>query len=252
MENAARLLLRVLVGSRAHGLSDDTSDYDFRTVYAVPTSLLLSVGETPSGGRPDLTVWQEKKVGEDQDVTGWEIGHYLSLALRCNPTILEVLAAPPMLLPSVDSADDVRRMQRYGAGLQRLFSAIWTPHRVHDAFVGYGVNQRKKFLDGKDKRRAKYAVAYLRVLFQADTLLRTGVLPISMIGTPVEGILRRWRTGVFTLGEVVDQTDAWTDRVDRALAASPVRVPNLTVVNEFLLSVRMKFWAGNPATISEP
>mgnify|MGYP001501964861 CR=1 FL=1 len=37
-------ILKVLVGSRAHGLSTETSDYDYRGVFVQPTETILSLG----------------------------------------------------------------------------------------------------------------------------------------------------------------------------------------------------------------
>jgi predicted nucleotidyltransferase len=227
-------LLRVLVGSRAHGLHTEKSGWDWRTVYAVPTSELLSVGGHRDGG----TLWQEKQWEGGQDVTGWEVGRFLSLAARCNPTILEVFAAPRF-----DDAHLTTMAQRDdGASLQDLFPHVWSPLAVRNAFVGYGLNQRKKFLEGKDGRGPKYAVAYLRVLYQAHQLLTSGVLPVSMAGTAVEGTLRAWRFGNYTLGEVIDATARWTLLVDEALETCAPREPNMDRINAFLLDVRRRYW----------
>ena len=84
MENK-KIILKVLVGSRAHGLADENSDYDYRAVYVVPTSKILSINY-----KYVANTWIEGK----EDNTAYEIGHFLKLACNCNPTILEVLKAP--------------------------------------------------------------------------------------------------------------------------------------------------------------
>jgi len=44
MDKDKKIILKVLVGSRAHGLANKDSDYDYRAVYVLPTSKILSLG----------------------------------------------------------------------------------------------------------------------------------------------------------------------------------------------------------------
>ena len=228
-----KTILKVIVGSRAHGLAGPDSDVDFRGVFLHPTSHILSIG-----AKPKLTDWVEgvplPEGVEDTargkvDDTAWELGHFLSLATHCNPTILEVFAAPVEMA----TAD--------GEWMRELLPMIWHPQGVKDAFVGYGLNQRKKFLDGKDVRPHKYAVAYLRVLYQAHVLLTEGVLPVSMIGTPVYDTLKRWRAKDYTVGEVVETCLEWEQRV-RLAAPVCKQKQTFAEVNDFLLDVRKRSW----------
>lgn len=53
------VILKALVGSRAHGLHTETSDYDYRGVHVLPTRDILSLGFKYSG-----TSWLEGDVDE--------------------------------------------------------------------------------------------------------------------------------------------------------------------------------------------
>lgn len=220
------MILKVLVGSRAHGLAGPDSDYDYRGVFVRPTSEILALGAKAAN-----VSWVEadKQAGEKIDDTSWEIGHYLHLATHCNPTVLEVLAAPVEF-----AAED-------GDRLRALLPKVWHPKGVRDAFVGYGLNQRKKFLEDKDVRPAKYAVAYLRVLYQAWALLGFGGLVVDFRETPVFDTLKKWRAGDYTKGEVIDRTLYWQSRVEEAYRRCK-QVPDLGPVNDFLLDVRRRCW----------
>ena len=221
------LILKVLVGSRAHGLAGPESDYDYRGVYVEPTSRLLSLGQ-----KPPLSTWLESGVapaGGKQDDTSWEVGHFLALATHCNPTILELFRAPVS-----ESTDD-------GLEMRALLDHLWHPIGVRDAFIGYGLNQRKKMLDGKDVRPAKYASTYLRVLYQAHELLRTGLLLVDMRETPVFHALVKWRGGDFTPGEVVDVCGDWERRIRQMAEDHPQR-QNLEPINAYLLTLRRRCW----------
>jgi len=221
-------ILKVIVGSQAHGLATPTSDFDYRGVFLNPTSEILRIG-----GSTQQTSWIE---GKDDD-TSWELGHFLFLATKCNPTILEVFLAPEVPLEHLPGQEDV-----WGSQLRALFPYVWNSKGVHDAFMGYGFNQRKKFLDDKDKRAAKYAAAYLRTLYQAHELLTTNTFTIRIADTVIGETVRKWKFGTFTVGEVIQTCTDWQDKVEAAYAANPDKQTDIDKVNEFLLKVRQENW----------
>ena len=178
-------LLRVIVGSQAHGLATPESDYDYRGVFILPTVDFFRLG-----GTMKTTSWIE---GKDDD-TSWEIGHFLNMATHCNPTVLETLLAPfapGKALGELTKAEE--QLQDTAIELRSLFPYVWNSLRVKEAFIGYGINQRKKFFENKDKRAPKYAVAYLRVLYQATELLSTGTFSINFEKTPIYETLKKWK-----------------------------------------------------------
>lgn len=225
-------ILKVLVGSRAHGLNTIDSDYDWRAVFITPTSELLRLGE-----RPDETSFILGK----EDNAAFEIGKFLLMATKCNPTILEMFKAEP----SHDFKDDYDEelFSKYGKELQDLFPYIWDPKLVKDAFVGYGINQRKKFLDDKDIRPAKYACAYLRTLIIAHQLLTTGDFTLKVTDTQWRQTLLKWRGGQYSRGEVIDVCTHWEKSVKSAYEENPINKDrDLEKVNQFLLKVRKESW----------
>lgn len=219
------LILKVLVGSRAHGLHTEDSDYDWRGVFVTPTSDILKIG-----GHNDQTNWIEGK----EDDTSWEIGKFLLMATKCNPTVLEVFKAPQEKL--------INGVQSLADKLQALFPQVWNSTDVMNAFVGYGLNQRKKFLENKDDRSHKYAVAYLRTLYQANELLLTGDMPVNMSSTSVFQTLKRWKNKECEVGEVIQLTHEWEQRVRKAYEKNPDKQTNMDIVNNFLLDIRREFW----------
>lgn len=224
MQESKTTILKVLTGSRAHGLHTETSDYDWRGVFVLNTAELLKLGN-----KPDQTSW----IQGIEDDTSWEIGKFLLLATKCNPTILEAFKASPV----------THETNKYGVELQSLFRCVWQPKLVMDAFVGYGLNQRKKFLDEKDKRPFKYAVAYLRTLYQAQDLLNTGTFSVSMKDTEVFDTLYRWKHDGCEYGEVIDVCKKWENLVQVAYDQNPVNPEyDLEKVNKFLLKVRKDYW----------
>ena len=231
-------ILKVIVGSQAHGLATPKSDFDYRGVFIVPTTEILKLGNVKQH-----TSWTE---GKDDD-TSWEIGHFLHLATHCNPTILETFLAPRVNVFKNDKPFDDEQlmdnaMSLWGDDLQALFPYIWNSKGVMDAFIGYGLNQRKKFLENKDNRREKYAAAYLRTLYNAYELLSTGTFTIRIADTEIGETVRKFKNGDFTVGEVMQVCYDWQKKVEEAYMLNTVHVPDLEKVNEFLLKVRKEFW----------
>jgi len=227
-------ILKVLVGSRAHGLAQADSDYDYRGVYVTPTSQLLKLG---SGGYKGVH-WVE---GEKEDDTAYEIGHFLHLATKSNPTILEVFGGP------------IAETTPLGTELRNLFPLVWDSRRVVDAFGGYSLNQRKKMLDDKyefRERKWKYACAYIRTLLQGIYLLRTGEIVVEVTTLPSN---RKWRDdlleikkGEWSVGKIVDTAEQLKtglyDAYERAQEEGRENHTDLDAINAFLLKVRKEYW----------
>jgi uncharacterized protein len=239
MKGKMQTILKVVVGSQAHGLAGPNSDYDYRGVFVVPTSELVGLGK-----KIDNTSWIE---GQEDD-TSWEIGHFLNLAVHCNPTILETFLAPLAVDQKGNGEWAVEGNYKWINGLRSLFPYVWNSKDVMNAFIGYGLNQRKKFFDDKDKRAAKYAVAYLRVLYQAEELLKTGTFTVRIADTEIGETLKKWKamSSVEILdkhsGEVIEQCLYWEKRVREAYEKNPNKQTDIKPINDFLLEVRKEFW----------
>lgn len=224
-------ILKVIVGSQAHGLANEKSDYDYRGVFVIPTGHLVLEEFYPPKERLKFTSWIEGK----EDDTSWEIGKFLLMATKCNPTVLETFLAPQVHPES-------HYQVYYGNELRELFPHIWNSKGVRDAFIGYGLNQRKKFFDNKDNRAPKYAAAYLRTLYNAYELLSTGTFNVNLKETPIYTNVKRFKAGDYTPGEVINACFYWETKVLEAYKQNPDKETNLEPVKEFLLKVRKENW----------
>lgn len=229
MQNTkGKQILRVLVGSNAHGLATPDSDFDYRGVFVQPTSEILKIG-----GASEHTQWIEGQV----DDTSWELGHFLFLATKCNPTILETFLAPKVDFEWASEFDIAKLTDE----LRALFPYVWNSKGVATAAIGYGRNQRTKFLDNKDAKPNKFAAAYLRSLYNAWELLSTGTFTIKIIDTPIGETVKRFKEGNYRRGEVIDECEKYEALVKNAEIKYPHEA-NLEPVNDFLLKVRKAFW----------
>ncbi|MDE3036098.1 MAG: nucleotidyltransferase domain-containing protein, partial [Nitrospirota bacterium] len=183
MGTQEQTILKVLVGSQAHGLAGPESDADYRGVFVIPTTWMFRLDFTYKGLR-----WTEGQ----EDETSWEVARFLSLATHGHPLVLETFLAPVL------TADD------WGRALLTLFPSVWAPQSSYEAFVSYALTQRKKFLEKKDGRPGKYAMAYLRVLFNVCELLETGSFTVRTVDTSLGETLRQVKADALTTGQIID------------------------------------------------
>lgn len=221
-----KIIMKALVGSRAHGLEGPTSDWDWRGVFVGLTSEILSLGRT---------VKQSKWIEGEVDDTSYEIGHFLHLATKSNPSILELFGSPEYELFTEEAR-----------GLVDLFPYLWSSDGVKNAFLGYSRNQQNKFLSPKNKeeesRRWKYAVAYIRVLYLGTTLLETGKIHTRLVDEDRINLLKSIRNGELSVGDVVDIALTEGEKLLYAYENSDKNETDLDMVNDYLLSIRRDNW----------
>ncbi|MDE3118267.1 MAG: nucleotidyltransferase domain-containing protein [Nitrospirota bacterium] len=221
MRTQEQTILKVLVGSQAHGLAGPESDADYRGVFVIPTTWMFRLDFTYKGLR-----WTEGQ----EDETSWEVARFLSLATHGHPLVLETFLAPVL------TADD------WGRALLTLFPSVWAPQSSYEAFVSYALNQRKKFLEKKDGRPGKYAMAYLRVLFNLRELLETGSFTVRTVDTSLGETLRQVKADALTTGQIIDAGERLLQDATRQLPRCTHK-PDLDAVNAFLVRLRTAFLA---------
>lgn len=155
-----KVLTKVLVGSRLHGLHTVTSDYDWRGIHIHTLREVLS---------PFQKVKNTSWIEGDEDNTSYELADFCKQATAGNATILEVFFSN-----HVETDSPITREMRDN----------WKKFIDTDRFVaasrGYAHNQYNKMqlfesagIKGQE-RTAKFAIAYIRVLWQCAEFLKTG------------------------------------------------------------------------------
>lgn len=256
MKDDKKLILKVLVGSQAHGLASPDSDYDYRGVYVIPTEEILSLNYKYKGSH-----WMEGK----EDQTSYEIGHFLSLAIKCNPTILEVFKAPVMdnyislkikgrklgssrIITEPELTDkefEENYNVKFGDELRELFTYVWNPKDVFNAFVGYGLNQRKKMLSKDFERTSKYACAYIRTLINLINLLKNKDFSL-VVSDEWKETLIEIRDKKWSNGKIIDLATQLTEEAEKELQKyiieEKTQETNIDKINSFLFKIRKEFW----------
>lgn len=216
-----RCVLRGLVGSTVHGLSNPgTDDRDEMGVCVEPAEYLLGlrrfehcVARTQPEGHPSGP--------GDVDLTVYGLQKFCRLAAKGSPTVLLLFFV---------RGDDVLERTELGVRLQALAPAFLS-RRTGRAFLGYLDAQARSLRGERHATRTrelstlhgydtKFAMHALRIGHQGLELLETGQISLP-VREPVRGRLREVRAGTPPLADVLVELDdvtrrltAMTDAVD--------------------------------------
>jgi len=150
-----KTILEVVVGSRLHGLNKPDSDTDIRGVFMHPVEEILSPFK-----KIENTSWIEG----DIDNTAYELRNFCKMATQGNPSVIEILFS-----------NMVQKIDPIGKELMNNRDKFLDSKRVFEAYKGYAHNQYNKMnLFEPDIRTPKFAVAYIRSLWQGIGLLKNG------------------------------------------------------------------------------
>ena len=211
------VIYRCIVGSRAYGLDEDSSDVDRRGIYLPPADLEWSL----------LGVPEQLERQETQECY-WELEKFLRLALRANPNVLECLYTP--LIEEVSPlAEELLAMR-----------ACFLTKQVYQTYNGYVMSQFKKLghdLRNKGAIRWKHAMHLVRLLVSGITVLTEGAVPVR-VGQHRDRLLAI-RRGELSWQEV----NAWRKDLHREFDAAWAKTklpdhPEYDRVNTFLVKAR--------------
>jgi predicted nucleotidyltransferase len=154
------VIYRCIVGSRAYGLDHADSDTDRRGVYLPPAEMHWSLFGVP-----------EQLENQETDECYWELQKFLTLALKANPNVLEVLHTPIVeyVTPLAQELMDMR-----AAFLSKL---------VYQTYNGYVMSQFKKLdqdIRGSGAIKWKHAMHLVRLLLSGITVLRERTVPVAV------------------------------------------------------------------------
>jgi uncharacterized protein len=154
------IIYRVIIGSRAYGLDDETSDTDRRGIYLPPANLQWSMYGVPE--QLDLKETEE---------CYWEFQKFLVLALKANPNVLECLYSP-LIETCNPIASQLLEMR-----------SIFLSQLIYQTYNSYVLSQFKKMeqdLRNQGAVRPKHAMHLIRLLLSGITVLREGFVPVQV------------------------------------------------------------------------
>lgn len=217
----AFVVLRVVLGSRAFGLSTESSDEDRRGVYLPPADWHWSLVKPPE---------QVELFAPGVEETVWELEKFLRLALQANPNILEVLWSPLVL-----HADEI------GNELRELRTAFLSK-RLFQTYSGYVLSQFRLMRKGFEKSgtfKVKHAMHLLRLLHSGTHAMRERDIRVDVAEHRAE--LLAVRRGERSFDEVAARALELNGEFEKAFRTTelPDR-PDFKRVNAFLVSARRR------------
>lgn len=206
-----------VVGSRAYGLDEDSSDVDKRGIYLPPAEMHWSLYGVP-----------EQLENKSTEECYWELQKFLTLALKANPNVLECLYTP-LVERATPLALELLAMR------EEFLSKL-----VYQTYNGYVLSQFKKLeqdLRNRGQIRWKHAMHLVRLLVEGVGVLIGGFLAVRVDE-------HRDRLLAIRRGEVPwEEVNSWRlslhGEFDAAFAATrlPER-PDYARVNAFLIRAR--------------
>ena len=211
------VIYRCVMGSRAYGLDDDTSDTDRRGIYLPPAERHWSLYGVP-----------EQLENEATQEVYWELQKFLTLALKANPNVLECLYTP--------------LVEHAGPMAQRLLAcrSIFLSKLVYQTYNGYVMSQFKKLqsdLRNRGEAKPKHMMHLIRLLLAGIATLRDGVVPVH-VGEHRTALLAIKR-GEMRFAEVDVWRQALHKEFDDAFTSTPLPDrPDYAAANALLIDAR--------------
>lgn len=211
------IIYRCVMGSRAFGLDDDSSDTDRRGCYLPPAEVHWSLYGVP-----------EQIEDNGNEEVYWELQKFISLALKANPNILECLWSP-LVEHCAPIAHELLALRR--SFLSRL---------IYQTYNGYVASQFKKLetdLRNHGAIKPKHAMHLLRLLLSGIGVMETSELTVRVDH-------ERNRLLAIKHGEMTwEQANAWRltlhQRFETAFTHSPLpHHPDYRLVNDYLIRAR--------------
>lgn len=213
-----KTILQAVTGSHAYGLNHAASDIDKMSIFVAPTVEVAglhwsSKNESFSDAGP---------TGDDN--TAHEIGKYLRLVLKSNPTLLELMFM-----------NDYEILDETGQGLVALRDKILYTDGVRNAYYGYAKAQVERVKREYPNHKPKMARHALRITTQGLELLTTGS---SNVKVPNPEYYFEFTELPFE--NMANIMDSRVQSIDTAKSVLPDK-PDIRAVAEFLKDVRRSY-----------
>jgi uncharacterized protein len=221
------MLLAGMVGSQAYGLATENSDVDRLGMYAAPTSHFHGLNP-PTGKR---ATWSN----QNPDRTAHEAAKFISLYIKGNPTIVELLWM---------SSYEIRTPR--GTDLIDLRVKLLSAEKVRNAYLGYAIQQFKRlsdkgrFPDVPTSRIEKHARHLLRICEQAVQLWKTATLTLQ-VDDPDRFFSFGKRVAAGDINAASSVIARTSDSLDAIRCLLPA-VPDSAAAENWLHQVRDELW----------
>ncbi|QFG12912.1 nucleotidyl transferase [Arthrobacter phage Mimi] len=157
------IVLQAVTGSKAYGLDHENSDTDRMGIFVADTIDVAGLNWTQADES-----WSDAGPTGD-DTTLHEIGKFLKLALKCNPTLIELMWM-----------NHYEILTPLGRGIVDIRDAILYSKGIRDHYHGYAYSQLARVRADYPNHKPKMARHTLRIARQGSTLLKTGTFNVKV------------------------------------------------------------------------
>lgn len=213
-----KTVLQAVTGSRAYGLNHANSDTDKMSIFVAPTVEVAGLFWNSS-----RESWSDAGP-EGDDNSKHEIGKFLRLVLKSNPTLIELL-----FMNEYEILDDV------GQGMVDLRSKMLYTEGIRSAYYGYAKAQHERVRREFPDHKPKMARHCLRISRQATDLLTTGEFNVK-VPNPQE-YFDLTEMSFTQMDEIMLKAVEDIDNCESVLPDSPDK----NAVDEFLKDVRRNY-----------
>lgn len=222
------LIFLATVGSHAYGLAREDSDIDKFGIYVAPTR----------------DFWRLEKPAEHivhhgpgmDDIKLFEVEKFIRLALKCNPSVVELLYLGPQ---------GIEVLEEDYLELRAARTAFLCEEGVRERFGGYARDQAKllerRRRQGKEgfssdtaKRTPKHARHCFRLLRQGRELLETGYVHVA-----VDDPESYWAFDDFTVDEILERFDEEYAQFAATPSVLP-QAPDVERIEQLLMDIRQR------------
>lgn len=212
------IILEGITGSKAYGLDNENSDTDIKGIFVAPTQDILGLYNV-----------KETVDHVDPDWSYHEVGKFIQLAMKGNPTINELLW--------LDGYIELTKHGKMLVDNRHLFLS----NAIRNSYGGYALSQARKlnarggtYGSGRGNRYEKHTRHCFRLLFQGRELLETGKLTIQ--------VSSKMREELFSIGkaepsEIIERFEKEFTEFDKIESVLPDK-PDKEGINKLLLKIR--------------
>jgi predicted nucleotidyltransferase len=228
-----RIIFSTVVGSTLYGLRGESSDVDVRKIALPSQEDLLGLSDCARSH------WEGS--GDDpKDTTIYSLAKFLSLAVKGNPTIVEMFGIIPTECVLVETAEwkDVRDFARKNLVTKKIIPSFFG--YLHDQFTRVkerkAQNNRTEMIEkfGYDVKCSSHCY---RLAVQAIQWMETGLASIRMSGID-RGVALDMKNGKYTYDHTVELIERIIEEMRWAEKNCTLRdEPDMELVNQYCIDV---------------
>lgn len=222
-----KIILEGVVGSHAYGLNHTDSDIDTAGVFVEPTTTIL--GLFPYKETITRTNGIDKE--ETPDITYHEVGKFVELCLKANPTVMEQLWLGTYLQSSDEGNYLINAREKF------------LSQRIRQTYGGYAraqfkrLHERGNFSSTLKKRTFKHARHMMRLLIQGQYALEHGELRLMLTQKEKLESARFAQLAIDDIDKFSIEVEPMFNALDRCETRLPEE-PDMNAINEILLKIR--------------